>query len=74
MKYSSGNHRRGTGRTKQRESKKAWLARRLKEEVHLSYVLTTPDSELSASEREEKRIKADWKVWTEAELREFIGL
>ena len=73
MTYS-GNHKRGAGRTTQRESKKAWLARRLEENAVLLYLQSTPDSDLSASERDEKRLKDGWKVWTEAELREFIGL
>lgn len=71
MKYSN---RHGTGITKQRESKKAWLSRRLAENEHLAYLQTTPDEELSDEDVEEKRRKAGWKVWTGQELREFMGM
>ena len=74
MKYSSGNHRRGTGRTVQRESKQAWLDRRIAEEAHVVYLLSTPDSELTDGERQEKSMKATWRRWTEEQLKAFIGI
>jgi len=68
----SSNHRRGTGRSKQRESKRAWLARRIAENVRLAWLLAADPEELTPEERDEQALKKDWKVWTEQELREFI--
>jgi hypothetical protein len=74
MKYSPGNHRRGTGRSVQRESKQAWLSRRLAEEQRLAWLLAADPETLTERDREEREIKQARTPKTEAELRAFIGL
>jgi len=69
----SSNHRKGTGRTKQRESKKAWLTRRVKENARLAWLLSADPETITDAEREEQFRRQGEKVWTEQELIDFIN-